>query len=79
MNNHERYIKPKLVEILDKGNHSHWELINSDGDVLWTSWDTPFDLKKEIENYQNLLKKQSKELDELIEKYKQKLRDNESS
>lgn len=79
MNNHERYIKPELVEILDKGNHSHWELINSDGDVLWTSWDTPFDLKKEIENYQNLLKKQSKELDELIEKYKQKLRDNESS
>lgn len=64
--------KPELVERLKNGKHSHFELINSNGDILWSSWDTPFDLKKEIEDYENLLKKKEKELDRLIEIYKQK-------
>ncbi len=67
-------VKPELAERFKNGKHSHFELIDSNGDVLWSSWDTPFDMKKEIENYENTLKKKEKELDELIQKYKQKIK-----
>lgn len=44
--------KPKVVErFADNGEHSHWELINSDtGDVLWSEI-SPEDEIIEIEGY----------------------------
>jgi hypothetical protein len=65
--------KPIVVEVFaDNGEHSHWELIDDNGDVLWDSWEVPFDYKKALERYENNLKNSQKELDILIEKYKLK-------
>ena len=66
--------KPILVErFSDNGEHSHWELIDKNGEVLWDSWDKPFSSKEEDEKLIDNLQKRQKELDELIADYKEKL------
>lgn len=45
--------QPILKECFaDNGEHSHWELINSDtGEVLWSEEYNPMTELKEFENY----------------------------
>jgi hypothetical protein len=65
--------KPIVIErFTDNGEHSHWELVNSNGEVLWDSWDTPWSQKQKIEEYESNLKAREKELLELLDEYKLK-------
>ena len=66
--------KPIVVErFADNGEHSHWELISTGGEVLWDNWEAHWDYKQELEMYEKKLKERQEELDRLIAKYKWKL------
>ena len=48
--------EPKVIEIFaDNGEHSHWQLIDSNGNILWS--EDPMDMKEKCENCGNMVVK----------------------
>ena len=67
--------KPTIVErFTDNGEHSHWELIDDMGEVLWDSWDAPYSSKVAMENTRRIYKKPMRKSTNLLNDIKRNLK-----